>query len=294
MIRPMSHYPPPQTLLALLRQRGFRTERRIGQHFLIDEAILRRIADLSGVDSETLAVEIGPGPGALTAPLAERAGGVVAVEFDTRLREHHQFLFGESPHVEIIYEDALRVDLHKLARERMKSWDLKRAALTGNLPFQITTPLLFGQTGPNHPWSRMAVMVQKEVADRIAAPPGNREYGIITVKLAYWWKIAERFEVPAAMFHPPPQVDASVLAFEPTDPATRPSAEEWPALSALIDRCFNQRRKKLYNSLHETWRDSPGKEAIRAALERIGVSADARAETLSAENYRRLMEALNA
>ena len=138
-----------------------------------------------------------------------------------------------------------------------------------------------------------AVMVQSEVADRITAKENCKSYGILTVKLKYWWRVVDRFEVAAKLFRPPPKVDAAVLVFEPTEPESRPSADLWPELSRLIDLAFNQRRKKLYNSpaasFQPAGRESPvGRKPIQDALDRMNLDVGVRAENLTSDHYIRL------
>lgn len=294
----MSEYPSPELLLQLLRRSGHRTTRSLGQHFMTDPAVLDAIVDAVAPSDRTLVVEIGPGPCTLTSLLAARAGGLLAIERDRTLQAFHQRIFHGKPRVEFRYEDALRVDLTALAREFKQQWDLPEAVLTGNLPYQITSPLLFGQLGPDQPWARMVVMIQKEVADRILASPHTRAYGILTVKLAYWWESRRVVDVPAALFQPPPQVDGTVLAFNPrpaADPAhPRPTPEEWPELSNFIDLSFNQRRKKFYNSpaAHRWGKDGP--ERLRSALAAQGIDPNVRAEDLSPSEFLALFRSLRA
>lgn len=137
------------------------------------------------------------------------------------------------------------------------------------------------------------MMIQREVADRIVAPPCCKAYGILTVKLAYWWRVKERFEVPAGCFVPRPKVDAAVLVFEPLAPDATPPAETWPGLSAFVDAAFGQRRKMLVNGLAGRWGAFPGKEAGRRALERLGLIETVRAEQLTPEQLRRLFNLLS-
>lgn len=255
--------------------------------------MVARIAEASQCDTRTLAVEIGPGPSTLTALLAERAGGVIAIEFDRRQEEYHRRVFGEDSKIRFLYQDALRTDLHALAKEQCTKRGLDRAVLTGNLPFQITSPLLFDQCGPNNLWKRMVFMVQKEVADRITAKTGNKDYGILSVKLAYWWRVSERFEVPASLFRPQPKVDAAVLVFDPLDAKDSPDTEMWPGLSRFIDAAFNQRRKKLYNSLTERWKGA-SRDVIQASMRATGIAESARAENLTKDDFFRLFQCLSA
>lgn len=282
----MSVYPTFDFLMLQLKLKGIWQRRSLGQHFLTDHALLCRIADAAGVGPQTLAVEIGSGPGTLTTELAARAGAVLAIEFDTRLRPVHEDAFKLADNVEFIYADALRTDLTNHAQARMHQGGFGDAVLTGNLPFQITSPLLFAQCGPGIPWKGITVMIQKEVADRICAGPGGKEYGILTAKLAYWWRVVERFEAPATKFFPRPKVDASVVVFgRQTDPDLKLTDEEWEGVSEMIDAAFAQRRKMLVNSLAARWGRWTGKEAAHAALEALGLDVKVRAENLSPKEF---------
>lgn len=289
----MSDYPSPELLLQLLRRSGHRTIKSLGQHFMTDDAVLQALVDALRLDGQTLAVEIGPGPCTLTTLLASVAGGVVAIEKDPRLQDFHSRIFAGRDRIEILYRDALRVDLPALVGEYVGKWGLKRAVLTGNLPYQITSPLLFGQIGPDQPWSGIVVMIQKEVADRILAGPHSRDYGILTVKLAFWWSPRRVMDVPAALFNPPPKVDGTILAFEPPPHLTAWARDEWPAFSKFVDLCFNQRRKKLYNSPAAARFGKAGPEHFRAQLTALGLGPDVRAEDLSPDQFLLLFRALN-
>jgi 16S rRNA (adenine1518-N6/adenine1519-N6)-dimethyltransferase len=284
--------PTSSELFHHLRLEGRRARKRLGQHFLFDEAVLMRIAESTRADPDSLVVEIGPGPGALTSALARTGARVLAVERDRNFAPYHARVFCDADRIEFLYADALAVDLWELARSKSVESGLSRRILAGNLPFQITSPLLFGQLGGDQPWERMVLMVQREVADRIVATPGNRTYGILTVKLAYWWRTTGRIEIPAGSFRPRPKVDAATLVFEPSDPSVRPSFDLWPGLSKFIDGAFNQRRKKLYNSLIERWKEAPDRERIKTALESLGINPDARAESLAPGQFLELYRIL--
>lgn len=286
--------PSPALLFSLLRQRGFATSKRLGQNFLTDEGILGKIVDLAELGPEWLAMEIGPGPGTLTTMLAPRVGHLMAVELDNRLQEFHDAMFGGIESVSFIYGDALRLDLWALARREADKRGLAKIALVGNLPFQITSPLLFGQTGPDAPWSRMTLMIQREVARRIVSPPGGREYGSLSVKVGLWWRVTGSVQVAAGAFTPRPNVDATTLRFDPAPAEERPNPEIWPGLSAFVDAAFNQRRKKMYNSLAERWTGAPDKEALRRAISQAGGDSEARAETLSPARFMELHRLLTA
>lgn len=287
----MNDYPPSWLLLERLRRAGHSTRKRLGQHFLIDDAILESVADATQATPKTLVVEIGPGPATLTTLLRMRAGGIVAVERDRRMKDFHRSVFEDDDRVQFTYEDALRIDLQALAVQKARDWDLDEVVLAGNLPFQITSPLLFAQTGPDVPWRRIVVMIQNEVADRISAQPHGRDYGILTVKLAYWWRIVERIDVPASSFSPRPKVDAAVLVFERAHADDGVDPALWAGLSKFIDGAFNQRRKKLYNS--PVVASYGGRDALRDALDELGLNPDARAEELSPGDFLNLFNILD-
>lgn len=290
----MNTLPTFDFLMLQLKLKGIWQHRSLGQHFLTDPDLLERIAAATGAGPQTLAVEIGPGPGTLTSQLAARAGGVLSIEFDRRMTPLHHDAFGTFGSIEFLYADALKVDLAAKAREIMERTGLTEAVLTGNLPFQITSPLLFDQCEPDVLWRNMTVMIQKEVADRICSRPSRRVYGILSVKHAYWWRVTERFEVGAKKFFPQPKVDASVLVFERRERNAdeTPSLEEWAGLSKFIDAAFGQRRKMLVNSLAGGWKHFPGKEKVLAALESLSISDMARAETLSPQDFLNLYRAI--
>ncbi len=272
-------------LMLQLKLGRFHQKRELGQHFLLDESILEKISDACVPGTDTCVIEIGPGAGTLTTVLAQSSGHVLAIEYDRRLKYVHDEAFSGDDPVSFLYEDALRVSLSSIATKLMAEKGCSSAILAGNLPFQITSPLLFRQCGPDQPWKRIVVMIQKEVADRITSPHNCRQYGILTVKLAYWWKITERFEVPAKSFRPAPKVDASVLVLEPVNAGQTPEVDDWNGLSLFIDTAFNQRRKKLVNSLAGRWPYFPGRDVFLEILDEMNIPRDVRAEALEPSTF---------
>jgi 16S rRNA (adenine1518-N6/adenine1519-N6)-dimethyltransferase len=236
---------------------------RLGQHFLIKGSILERIAAAACPDHVELVVEIGPGRGALTEKLLHRADRVVAVELDPFLVEHLRGRFDQR--LEVIHEDVLAADLAR--------WN--GAPVVGNLPYYITSPILEKVARLEFP--RAVFLMQKEVAERLVAAPGNREYGFLTVQSAVFARARLLFEVKPSAFHPPPKVDSAVVLLERRPPLVDDPA----AFVRFAGECFRQKRKTLRNNLAGHY----GKE-VAGALPEAGL----RAEQLSVEELVGLFE----
>lgn len=235
---------------------------KLGQHFLIRGSILDRIAVLVCPQREEVAIEIGPGRGALTGKLLERADRVVAVELDAGLVEHLRRKFADEPRLEIVHGDVLETDLAQFGR----------GPVAGNLPYYITSPILEKTAALDIP--RAVFLIQKEVAQRLVAGPGERDYGFLTVRTALFADVRFRFEVKPGAFHPPPKVDSAVVTLEPrprdlgiVDPA---------AFLKFVALCFRHKRKSLRNNLAEAY----GMERVDAWPE-----ARLRAEQISLEGF---------
>ena len=206
--------------------------RKLGQHFLASASILNRIAAAVCPSPEPLVIEIGPGKGALTEKLLELAGHVVAIEVDSDLVDHLRARF-PTPNLQVIQADVLTVDLAQ--------WP--GIPIVGNLPYYITSPILEKTTRANPP--RAVFLIQKEVAQRLTAKPGTRDYGYLTVQTAMFAAAKVLFEVSRGSFRPPPRVDSAVVLLEP-----RPSAiEDQAPFLEFISRSFRQKRKTLRNNL---------------------------------------------
>ena len=208
---------------------------KLGQHFLIRESILNRIAIAASPQTEDLIIEIGPGRGALTRKLLERARRVIAIELDPFLAAHLRARFAGEERLEVIEADVLRTDLTR--------WG--PAPIAGNLPYYITSPILEQVLHACPP--RAAFLVQKEVADRLCAKPGSRDYGYLTVRTAFSANARKLFEVPPAAFHPPPQVDSAVVLLEPHPPPA--GIGDSDAFLRFLALCFRHKRKTLRNNL---------------------------------------------
>ncbi|MBI5493485.1 MAG: ribosomal RNA small subunit methyltransferase A [Deltaproteobacteria bacterium] len=260
---------------ALLRSQGLRAKKSFGQNFLEDRAALERIAALCDVGpGHRHVVEIGAGLGALTAALAERGAHVFAMERDRDLAPLLRARFSGRDDVEILEANALVMDLRVLAD--------KHGPLTvcGNLPYHLTSPLVFRALDQLDAWRRLVVMVQREVADRMVAGPGSRTYGLLSVMLQARLRVQKALDVPPGAFHPPPKVHSAVVVMTPR--ADPPVGAELPQYRALARAAFAGRRKTLRNGLKALLGDPA------ALLERAGVDGGVRAETLDVKTFARL------
>ncbi|MDQ3996421.1 MAG: 16S rRNA (adenine(1518)-N(6)/adenine(1519)-N(6))-dimethyltransferase RsmA [Gemmatimonadota bacterium] len=252
----------------------------LGQHFLTDRGILSRIADaLQATGTETI-VEIGPGRGSLTEHLLPRAGKLVAVEYDralaARLRDH----YAAEPRVRVVEADVLDAPLADIA-------GTDDYLVVGNVPYYITTPILFHALRPPRP-RRAVFLVQKEVADRLIAPPGTRSYGALSVNVQAIASVSRVFRVPAGAFHPPPRVESAVVRVEPRgDPAVTRDEEE--QFRGFVQGAFGFRRKQMGRVLRSLCDVTP--EAAVTLLHAAGIDPNARPETLAPADFAALMRA---
>ena len=267
----------------------FRHKKSLGQNFLCDDAIIEAIVDSTEADDRTLVVEIGPGEGALTTKLVERAGRVAAIELDDRLIPILHTMFALHDNFRLIHEDILQVDLAALTEEEMREHGLEHLAVVGNLPYYITTPIIMHLLEAELPYRSITVMMQKEVGERLLAEPGTRLAGAITHAVHYHCEVSKVCDVPRTAFNPPPKVDSMVLRLN--------RREHPPIETADADfyfRCvkagYALRRKTLPNALAA--REGVTREQIGRALEEANIDASRRAETLSMEEFARLADCL--
>jgi 16S rRNA (adenine1518-N6/adenine1519-N6)-dimethyltransferase len=272
----------------LLRQFGFKPRKRLGQHFLIDEAVLGRILSAAELSPGDIVVEIGPGLGILTEELARRGASIVAVEVDAKLVALLRKRLADFPDVRIVRADILKVTPRQLLREELPASDPARSyKVIANLPYYITSPVLshFLEAQPRP--SEMVVMVQKEVGETIAAAPGKMRS--ISVKTQFYSKPVIVSYVPAASFYPPPKVDSVVLHL---DVYSQPPMElsDVSGFFDIVMHGFSSPRKQLRNSLAHSLQLPP--DQLASLLEKAGIEAKRRAETLSLEEWRELWKVL--
>jgi 16S rRNA (adenine1518-N6/adenine1519-N6)-dimethyltransferase len=249
------------------------SRQRLGQHFLIRGSVLERIARTACPDAEPLVIEIGPGRGALTERLAARANRIIAIEIDPALVEPLREKFRSSPHITVICADALETDYGQ--------WG--PAVIAGNLPYYAATPIIEKAlaAAPRH----AVFLVQKEVAARLAAQPGSRTYGYLSVRTQLFAHVEELFDVAPSAFHPPPKVDSTVIRLRPHGLAAELGIADAGHFLAFVGQCFHLKRKTIRNNLAAAY----GK----TVLDRVP-QAGQRAEQLTllqfAELYRSLCQ----
>lgn len=275
-----------ETIRAVLGRHGFHFSKSLGQNFLTDASVPRRIAEQSGAAETGCVVEVGPGMGCLTDELCRRAARVVAVELDRALLPVLAETLSEHDNYEIVQGDVLALDLAALCREKFGE---ERAVACANLPYYITTPAITALL-ESRAFTRITVMVQREVAQRICAQPGTAAYSAFTIYVQYHAAAKILFDVPADCFVPRPKVDSAVLQLTPLEqPAVQTKDEK--LFFALVRAAFNMRRKTLVNALGPVLGSEMDKEAIAGLVCSVGLDARVRGERLSLMDFARLADA---
>ncbi|MBR2685654.1 MAG: 16S rRNA (adenine(1518)-N(6)/adenine(1519)-N(6))-dimethyltransferase RsmA [Erysipelotrichaceae bacterium] len=251
-----------------------------GQNFIIEPEIVRHIAEFSGIDETTTAVEIGPGIGALTEQLAKKAKQVLCYEIDLKLQDVLKDTLAEYDNVKIMFEDVLKRNI----KEDLKEIGAEKTAICANLPYYVTTPILFHLIESETDFESITVMVQKEMADRFNARVNTKEYNGLSVLLQYLYDIKIVMKVPKTVFIPKPQVDSIVIRFVPKKDYP---IQDLNRFNEFVKGCFTQRRKTLYNNLKEFFND---KEKAIQVLNACNIDENRRAESLSVEDFVKLYE----
>ncbi|MCR4590720.1 MAG: 16S rRNA (adenine(1518)-N(6)/adenine(1519)-N(6))-dimethyltransferase RsmA [Lachnospiraceae bacterium] len=271
---------------AIIKKYDVKAQKKYGQNFLIDENVLRRIVDAAGIGEEDTVLEIGPGTGALTAFLCEKAGQVIAVEIDKKLMPILEGSFKDRENVTLINGDIMKIDILSILPD-----DCKSVKVAANLPYYITTPIIMGLLEKKAPIESMTIMIQKEVAERMLSLPGKKTYGALSLAVQYHTDASAVMEVPPNCFIPRPKVSSSVMHLKVRkEPSV--SVEDEELLFEIIRASFNQRRKTLLNGL----KNYPGlqfsPEEISKAIETLGKPSTIRGEQLSLEEFAKLSDIL--
>lgn len=274
----------------ILEKYGFSFKKSLGQNFLIDTNILRNIVDKANLTNDSAAIEIGPGIGALTEQLAKVAKKVMAFEIDQRLLPILEDTLSPYPNTKIIHQDVLKADIKKAIEENLS--DCKDIMVVANLPYYVTTPIIMKLLEENLPIRGIVCMLQKEVADRISAKPGTKEYGSLSIAIGYYTTAETTMIVPKTVFMPQPNVDSAVIRLIKRDqPAVTVKDEAF--FFNVVRISFAQRRKTLFNNLQNGLPNGKeNKEQILMALEKAGIDPKRRGETLSIEEFGRLSDCL--
>lgn len=275
------------TIKALLARHGFHFSKALGQNFIVNPSVCPRMADESGIDSESGVIEIGAGIGVLTAELAKRAKKVVCIELDSKLLPILDETLTDFDNIEIINADVLKIDLAALIDEKFGGMPVYVCA---NLPYYITSPVIMTLLESRLPLKAVTVMVQREAAQRLCAPVGSRLSGAVTVAVDYYAEARKLFDVSAGSFMPAPKVDSSVIRLDIREkPGIEVSDEK--LFFSMVHAAFGQRRKTASNSISSG--TGIPKAVVAEAIERCGFPPAVRAESMTAEQLAALCEALN-
>ncbi len=267
----------PQVTIQTIRKYHFAFQKKFGQNFLIDSHVIHKIMEAAEITKQDVVLEIGPGIGTMTQYLAEQAGRVYAVEIDKNLIPVLEETLAPYDNVTIVNQDILKVDIPKLVGE-------KKIKIVANLPYYITTPIIMGLFENHIPAEAVTVMVQKEVAERMQAKPGTKDYGALSLAVQYYASPYIAANVPPNCFIPRPNVGSAVIKL--TAYASPPvSVIDEKLMFRLIRASFNQRRKTLVNGIRNSGELSFTKEEVEQALSAVGLSPNVRGETMSLRQF---------
>lgn len=275
----------PQVTIDIIKKYNFAFQKRFGQNFLIDGHVVEKIVRAADISKEDAVLEIGPGIGTMTQYLAEAAGKVFAVEIDKNLLPVLSETLAEYDNVTVVNEDILKVNIKELLGKNVS------CKVVANLPYYITTPIIMGLFENEVPAKSITVMVQKEVAMRMQAKPGTKDYGALSLAVQYYAEPYIVANVPVNCFMPRPNVDSAVIRLTRyNDPPVKVKDEK--KMFSLIRASFNQRRKTLQNGINNSSELNYSKEQVADCLRRMGLSESVRGETLTLEQFAQLSDLL--
>lgn len=279
-------------LISQLKRHDIHLKRGLGQHFLTDDDLLDRIAEATGAGRDANLVEVGAGAANLTRRLAKTGAHITAIELDRRFERMHTEVSADvrdmNPNVQFVYCDALEFDYAAAAREAHEAG--RRFLVAGNIPYQITSPLTMRVLETNTRFDQMTLLMQREVAQRLAAAPGSKRNGAITIKVQFYCKVQTLLSVPRTAFIPPPEVESELVSFTPVEPALEESQRE--EFFRLVEASFAQRRKMLPNAAAAAG-SGYTREELERALEKIGLPITVRAEQLGLPEFLKFYAAVS-
>lgn len=282
----------PSRTTAIMKHYDLKMKKSLGQNFLIEPKILQKMVDISGITQKTTAIEIGPGIGALTEILAQNAKQVIAFEIDQRFIEILADTLSPYDNVQVIHSDILEVDFSAPAYSALM--DEEDLVVVANLPYYITTPIIMNLMKSPLPFKKLVLLMQKEVAERMTAEIGTKQYNSLTLSIQNYMESQIEFIVPKSVFIPQPNVDSAVLSLtkreEPLVDVADPELFE-----QFVQAAFKQRRKTLWNNLRNATIEplmSMEEPFIASALESIDIDKSVRAETLSIYDFEKIYRAL--
>jgi len=275
----------------LMKKYNIRLTKSLGQNFLIDNNIVRKIVDSARIGSGDLVIEVGSGIGNMTSEIAQRAGKVIAIEIDRRLIGALTENMKSFDNVHIINNDILKLDIKRdiLSIEDNESSGFvpEHIKVVANLPYYITTPIIMKFLEETEDIDMLVLMVQKEVADRMVAKPGGKDYGMLSVAVQYYSTPEKIFDVPPGCFVPPPEVHSTVIRLDINkEPPVKVDDKEM--FFKVVKAAFGQRRKTLVNALYNSGCFNFGKDKIKLILESLGISENLRGETLTITQFAQL------
>lgn len=280
----------PKRTQAILEKHGFSFKKSLGQNFLIDPNVLENIVSHAGLTEKVGVIEIGPGIGALTEPIARRAGKVVAYEIDGRLLPVLEDTLSPYDNVKVIHQDVLEADLEEMIQQEFSGYD--EIVVVANLPYYVTTPIIMKFLLERIPITGMVIMMQKEVADRITANPSTKAYGSLSIAIQYYMDASVAMIVPKTVFIPQPNIESAVLKLTRKDKLPAEVKDE-EFLFKVSKGSFVQRRKTILNNLQTSLPDGKAKkDLLIAGLEKAGIDPRRRGETLTIEEFANLSNAL--
>ncbi len=278
---------------AIMEKYGIRTKKSFGQNFLTDLNVLKNIVEAADITANDNVIEIGPGIGALTEQLAQAAGEVLALEIDQDLIPVLKEVLSPYDNVKVINQDVLQANLPELIKKEFKD-PSRPIKVVANLPYYITSPILMNLLASPVEWATICVMMQKEVAQRLTAKPGTKQYGALTLAIEYQMQAKIAFDVSRKVFVPAPNVDSAIVVLTPRTNPLPVQPFDKQKLFGFIRGCFAHRRKSLWNNLQSVIdKDPVVKEKMTAVLTQLDISPQIRPEKLTLEQFIELANALH-